>query len=184
MSRRDLIAAAIGALVTTVLASGIAWAAGGIPGSDGTIQGCYDSGGNLKVVAALPCPKNYTPLPWNQQGVKGDKGEKGDPCLSSDPACVGPKGDKGDPGAPKTISVYRVGNSTGVECCFFGQGTPLTVHCNFGDTAVGGGFDRDDVDVKVSRPLFDNTGWYVVADGGASGGTLDAYVECLHVASG
>ncbi len=41
------------------------------------IQGYYDGGGSLKVVNALPCPKGHTPLPWNQQGVKGDKGDTG-----------------------------------------------------------------------------------------------------------
>src|SRR5206468_1161609 len=35
------------------------------------------SGGNLKVVAALPCPKGYTSLPWNQQGPKGQDGLNG-----------------------------------------------------------------------------------------------------------
>jgi microcystin-dependent protein len=102
-----LIAAAVGGAIAIVLAGGVAWAA---IGDGGVIQGCYDSGGNLKVVAALPCPKGYTPLPWNQQGPPGIpgatggtgpagvKGDKGDPCLPSDPACVGPKGDKGDKG--------------------------------------------------------------------------------------
>ena len=105
--RRDLIAAALGGAIAIVLAGGVAWAA---IGDGGVIQGCYDSGGNLKVVAALPCPKGYTPLPWNQQGPPGTpgaiggtgpagvKGDKGDPCLPSDPACVGPQGDKGDKG--------------------------------------------------------------------------------------
>jgi Collagen triple helix repeat (20 copies) len=74
MRRRDLIAAAAGAVVATVLASGIAW---GAIGDGGVIQGCYDAGGNLKVVAALPCPKGYTQLPWNQQGVQGPPGKDG-----------------------------------------------------------------------------------------------------------
>jgi microcystin-dependent protein len=105
MKGRDLIAAAVGGLVVAALAGGVAWAT--IPGSDGVIQGCYDSGGNVKVVPSLPCPRGYTPFQWNQQGPKGDpgapgpkgdKGEKGDPCLSGDPACIGPKGDKGEKG--------------------------------------------------------------------------------------
>src|SRR5262245_34625531 len=32
-------------------------------GSEGMIQMCSDSGGNLKVVPALPCPKGFTALP-------------------------------------------------------------------------------------------------------------------------
>jgi hypothetical protein len=54
---------------------GVAWAT--IPDSGGVIQGCYNNGGNLKVVSELPCPKGYTSLPWNQQGPKGDPGTDG-----------------------------------------------------------------------------------------------------------
>ena len=32
------------------------------------IQGCYDGGGNLKVVEQLPCPKGNKPIAWNQTG--------------------------------------------------------------------------------------------------------------------
>jgi len=75
MKLTNLTAAAAGALAATVLAGGIAWSA---IGDGGVIQGCYDAGGNLKVVSMLPCPKSYTPLQWNQQGMKGDKGDKGE----------------------------------------------------------------------------------------------------------
>lgn len=40
---------------------------GTIPGANGVIQGCYDSGGNVKVVAALPCPKGYTAFSFYSQ---------------------------------------------------------------------------------------------------------------------
>jgi hypothetical protein len=100
--KRELIAAAVGAVTATVLAGGIAW---GAIGDGGVIQGCYDAGGNLKVVSALPCPKGYTSLPWNQQGPKGEPGPKGDPGSKGDP------GDKGDRGAParavRTASASR-----------------------------------------------------------------------------
>jgi hypothetical protein len=76
MSRRTtLIFGVVAGAVATMLVGGIAWAA--IPGPGGVIQACYDSGGNLKVVNALPCPKGFTPLQWNQQGPKGDKGDTG-----------------------------------------------------------------------------------------------------------
>jgi hypothetical protein len=75
MTKRDLVAAAAGALAASALAGGVAWAA--IPDSDGVIQGCYNSGGNLKVVPELPCPKGWTSLPWNQQGPKGVPGADG-----------------------------------------------------------------------------------------------------------
>jgi hypothetical protein len=75
MTKRDFVAAAAGALAASALAGGVAWAA--IPDSSGVIQGCYNSGGNLKVVSELPCPHGYTSLPWNQQGPKGDPGLDG-----------------------------------------------------------------------------------------------------------
>jgi hypothetical protein len=55
------------------------------------IQGCYDSGGNVKVVEALPCPRNYKPFQWNQQGERGAPGERGEP---------GPPGAPGADGTP------------------------------------------------------------------------------------
>ena len=55
------------------------FAFGAIPGTGGAIQGCYDSGGNLKVVNALPCPKGFTPLSWAQQGATGQPEQPGQP---------------------------------------------------------------------------------------------------------
>ena len=75
MTKRDFVAAAAGALAASALAGGVAWAA--IPDSGGVIQGCFNNGGNLKVVDELPCPKGWTSLPWNQQGPKGDPGTDG-----------------------------------------------------------------------------------------------------------
>jgi hypothetical protein len=92
MRRRDLIAALVGGTIVMALAGSVAWAA--IPGPGGVIQGCYDAGGNVKVVDALPCPARYTPFQWNQQGIQGPKGDKGDPGSQ------GPPGAKGDAGAP------------------------------------------------------------------------------------
>ena len=63
------------------------------------IQGCYDSGGNVKVVNALPCPKGYMPLQWNAQGVKGDKGDTGAPGAPGAPGATGATGQTGAPGA-------------------------------------------------------------------------------------
>jgi hypothetical protein len=83
-----MLAALAGATVVLVLAGGVAWAA--IPGPDGVIQGCYDSGGNVKVVQALPCPRNYTPFSWNAQGVPGSQGIQG---------IQGPPGQNGTNGA-------------------------------------------------------------------------------------
>jgi hypothetical protein len=71
---------------------------GAIPGANGVVQGCYDSGGNLKVVDALPCPKGYTPLQWNQRGVKGDTGPQGPIGPMGVPGPEGPQGQQGLPG--------------------------------------------------------------------------------------
>lgn len=98
MRRRDIVAAAAGAIVATVLAGGVAWAA--IPGPSGVIQGCYDSGGNVKVVEALPCPKGHTPFVWNQQGTQGPKGDTGEPGERGPAGLPGERGDTGAPGAP------------------------------------------------------------------------------------
>jgi hypothetical protein len=85
--KKLLAAAVLGALVATGLAGGIALAA--IPGPDGVIQGCYDSGGNVKVVSALPCPRNYTPFQWNQSGPQGEPGAPGAPGTPGTPGANG-----------------------------------------------------------------------------------------------
>ena len=96
MTRRaSFVLAAAAGVLATALVGGIASAA--IPGPSGVIQGCYDSGGNVKVVEALPCPPKYTPFQWNQQGLQGAKGDKGDRGLNG-------------AGAPKSWLV--VGDST------------------------------------------------------------------------
>ncbi len=65
MGRRSVVSLLLaGALLAVV--GGVAWAA--IPGPGGVIQGCYDGGGNLKVVEQLPCPKGSKPIAWNQTG--------------------------------------------------------------------------------------------------------------------
>jgi hypothetical protein len=96
MKRMVMLAAAVFAVV-----GGVAWA--GIPGGDGVIHGCYDSGGNLKVVdGASACPRGYTPLTWNQtgpQGIQGIKGDQGIQGPKGDPGASGAQGPKGDTGA-------------------------------------------------------------------------------------
>ena len=94
LKRRLLLAGAIVAFGG--LAVGIAFAA--IPDSNGVIQGCYDHGGNLKVVDALPRPKHWTPLPWNQQGIQGIQGVKGDQGIQGIQGIQGVQGIKGDQG--------------------------------------------------------------------------------------
>src|ERR1700690_1291776 len=101
MRKRDLIAATAGALAATALAGGVAWAA--IPGSDGTIQGCYGKvGGLLRVIDPSKgerCLGAEVPISWNQKGSKGDPGVKGD---SGAKGSSGAKGDSGIQGLPGT----------------------------------------------------------------------------------
>ena len=80
MRKRDLIAAAAGALTATALAGGVAWAA--IPGDGGVIRGCYTKvGGVVRVVDTAKgqacLPNLEVPLSWNQQGPKGEPGVNG-----------------------------------------------------------------------------------------------------------
>ena len=106
------------------VAAGVAYATGAIPGSDGVIHGCYDSGGNVKVAATATCPKGYTALPWNQTGPAGATGAVG-PAGATGPAgppgpsggpgpagATGPAGPKGDTGAPGPSGVPTVGQFT------------------------------------------------------------------------
>jgi hypothetical protein len=80
------------AVVGVLAAAGVAYAA--IPGPDGVINACYNTGSNpsgqLRVIdpaTGAKCSKNEYALNFNQQGPKGDQGD------------VGPQGAKGDTGA-------------------------------------------------------------------------------------
>ena len=98
LTRRGSVAAA--ATLTALVVAGVAYAT--IPGSDGVVHSCYNAGtspaGALRVIdpsAGAKCSKNEKALDFNQQGPKGDKG---DACLSTDPACRGPQGPAGPTG--------------------------------------------------------------------------------------
>ncbi len=80
MRKRDLLSAAAGAVVATVVAGGIAWAA--ILGADGVISGCYQKvEGQLRVIdpGTDSCRSSEVAIVWNEQGVRGAQGDKGDP---------------------------------------------------------------------------------------------------------
>jgi hypothetical protein len=72
--RTKLTIGVIAGVIVAALAGGIAWAA--IPGANGVVQGCYDSGGNVKVVNALPCPKNHTPFSFMGTTAKAADSDK------------------------------------------------------------------------------------------------------------
>jgi hypothetical protein len=116
MQRRDVLAALAGAAAVLVLVGGAAWAA--IPGPSGVIQGCYDSGGNMKVVEALPCPNRHMPVQWNQQGVQGPPGPQGatgavgPPGRQGETGETGPQGPAGPEGPSGVASVQMTGPTT------------------------------------------------------------------------
>jgi Collagen triple helix repeat (20 copies) len=79
-------------------------ATGAIPGSDGTIDACYDGDGRLRVIdneAGRTCDRRSTPLSWNLKGVQGDtgpQGPKGDTGDTGPAGAVGPQGPPGERG--------------------------------------------------------------------------------------
>ena len=99
-----------------LVAGGVAYAT---IGDGGVIQGCYDSGGNLKVVAAPPCPKGYTALQWNEQGPSGPAGPTG---AKGDKGDTGPTGPRGPSGADGSS------NLAGQMCPAGGQVTGFDAH--------------------------------------------------------
>ena len=105
MRRRDLIAAAAGALAATALAGGVAWAA--IPAGDGTIQACYGKvGGVLRVIDAAKgqkcLPNAEVAISWNQLGQQGPQGMQGP---------SGQPGSDGDDGASPTVLPLATGDT-------------------------------------------------------------------------
>ena len=83
-----------------VLGAGGAFAAAAIPGSDGTITGCYTSGGgqqgNLRVVDdGAHCAKGETQIKWNQKGVQGVPGPEGPSGPQGQAGAQGPAGANG-----------------------------------------------------------------------------------------
>lgn len=99
--RIGLLAAGLaGALV---LVGGTAYGAvSSIPDSAGVIHGCYDSGGNLKVIdtsVTTACPKGYSALDWNQTGPQGPAGPTGPTGATGATGPTGPAGPTGLTGA-------------------------------------------------------------------------------------
>jgi hypothetical protein len=138
MTKRDAVAALVGGTIAIVLAGGVAWAA---IGDGGVIQGCYDSGGNVKVVAALPCPKGYSPLQWNQQGPKGDPGPQGPPGANGTNGQNGAPGEPGQDGADG-VSVTSAPEPAGGNCpnggSKFTAVNGITYACDGADGGGGG----------------------------------------------
>ena len=94
----------IGTAVVAAVVAGTAYAT--IPGTNGTVSGCYEKyTGLLRVIDAesgKSCTKLENPIAWSQRGPKGDTGPQG-------PA--GPQGTPGPAGAAGTT----FGTGAGLE---------------------------------------------------------------------
>ncbi len=95
-----------GVAAAAVLGGGTALGAVSSPSpmtdSAGNIYGCYDSGGNLKVIdpsVTTTFPKGWSPLQWYRFGQTGQKGDTG---LSGPTGPAGPPGSQGATGAAGT----------------------------------------------------------------------------------
>jgi hypothetical protein len=105
--RKKLVLSAAALAAATMLGTGVAWAAGvtlPFSGDGNTINGCYSSGGALKVLtpSAPTCPSGYTPIHWNQTGPQGPAGPQGS---------QGDTGPAGPPGPAGTSDMWAVSNS-------------------------------------------------------------------------
>jgi hypothetical protein len=185
-SRRGRLAG-IAAAVTIIPASGVGAAlASGVTlpfsGDGNTINGCYSTGGALKVLtAAQPtCPDGYQPIHWNvtgPQGPAGPQGPVGPQGPAGDPGTQGPAGPQGPPGlsgwTPRTI----------VHTLADGDGEQATVGCPAGEDILGGGVtSHPDValDIGESGPGVNQygSGWVALVTN-TSGITVDVTVWAI-----
>ncbi len=113
-----------GLVLAAALVGGVAWAT--IPNENGVYTACkLNATGTIRLIdpsgpstsLLSRCTTRETQITWNQKGPKGEPGgagangtngvdgtngadgAKGDPCLATDPGCIGPKGDTGAAGA-------------------------------------------------------------------------------------
>jgi hypothetical protein len=110
--RKIILPGAVGvALVLAGTAAGASIAQG--PVSNGQIQACYDSGGNLRVLlpGGTSCPKGYTALDWNVQGQPGQQGGQG---PAGPPGPAGGAADSGTVKVTQQGTLDSNGNITGV----------------------------------------------------------------------
>lgn len=137
-SRKVLLAAGF---ATVLLAGGGTALAvsSSIPDSSGVIHGCYDSGGNVKVIdtsVTATCPKGYSSLDWNQTGPQGAAGAKG---------AQGSQGPAG-PAGPASLDA-----AIGSPC---DEGTAYAGTLSVTYTPQGDGTDSVSIDCVQSNPTY------------------------------
>jgi hypothetical protein len=90
-------------LAVTIVMTGLAHAS--IPGSNGVINGCYQTKGTNHAVTVVDstaqCPAGYTSLNWNKTGPQGPTGP------------AGPKGAKGPQGPAGLSQAFSVASIDG-----------------------------------------------------------------------
>lgn len=147
MRRRDIVAAAVGAVMATVLAGSVAWAA--IPGDGGVYSACMlKNVGTVRLIdKSLPqgnlmshCkPALEVEIAWNQKGQQGTQGPPGE------------KGDSGPPGSAGVPSVCEVDEGTsapdvtGCAVLRYSDTSPA----GFDILSIGGGVDGQQLTVVV-----------------------------------
>jgi hypothetical protein len=111
LRRGAILAATVAAVLAAV--GVVSVATGAIPSGDGTIHACYGNGdGSLRVrdvEAGKPCPKNFSPIEWSQQGPAGAPGQPG-PQGQQGPqgpqGAQGPQGEQGEQGPRGPSKVF------------------------------------------------------------------------------
>lgn len=144
MRRREIVAAAAGAVVATVLAGSVAWA--GIPGDGGVYTACMlKNVGTVRLIDKSLPPSNLmsrckpaleVEISWSQQGPTGLQGLQG---IQGPPGQNGTNGADGQPGAPGApgqdgISVTSDPEPAGANCASGGSrftaSNGVTYACN------------------------------------------------------
>jgi hypothetical protein len=80
--KRKRVAYTVALASAAMAVAGVAYAALPYSGAnDKTVEACYSTGGNVKVLtpAEPTCPKGYTPIEWNVTGPLGLQGLQGPP---------------------------------------------------------------------------------------------------------
>jgi hypothetical protein len=144
------------------------------------IHGCYqNTNGKLRVIAAdETCDRNETPLPWNQAGVAGPKGDKGDKGDTGPQGQAGPQGQPGAQGQPG-LSGYQV---IPVQQPIGGAGAYVfDAQCPGGESAISGGYSLPGGStVTESHPRDGDPTVWRLAFTVPSATTLTLYLQCAH----
>jgi len=156
--RKRVAIVAVAAASVLLVAGSVAYAT--IPDSNSVIHSCYATkGGGLRVIdtgAGESCSQKESPLDWNAQGPKGDQGPAGISGLEED---------------TKSASIPP-------------GGFIVNVDCPTGKLAISGGWSSggfDAIDVELSAPNHDDTGWgFVFFNTTSSTVTVTAIAMCAN----